>query len=36
MEMADAPRYVKGRRPAPVVESADGIKSILGNRVKKM
>lgn len=36
MEMADAPRYVRGRRPAPVMESADGIKSILGNRIKKV
>jgi len=30
LEMADAPRYVKGQRPAPVVESAKDIHKLLG------
>lgn len=32
MENVDAPRYVKGKRPAPVAESSDDIKNILKNR----
>lgn len=36
MEMADTPRYVRGRRPAPVVDSGEGLANLLGNRIKKM
>jgi len=32
MESADAPRYMKGSRPAPVAESSEDIKRILENR----
>lgn len=34
MESADAPHYVKGKRPVPVVESAKDAAKILGSRVK--
>jgi hypothetical protein len=36
MEAADAPRYVRGRRPAPVVGSADEVENILGNKVRRI
>ncbi len=32
MESVDAPRYVKGKRPAPIAESSEDIKRILENR----
>ena len=34
MEMADAPRYVTGKPPAPVAESAADINRILGKSKK--
>lgn len=32
MENADAPRYIRGKRPAPVANSSEDIKRILENR----
>ena len=34
LDSADAPRYVKGERPAPVVEDEEEIKNILGDKIK--
>jgi len=33
MEAADAPRYVKGKKPAPVIETREDLDRVLG-RVK--
>jgi len=32
LEMADEPRYVKGQRPAPVVDNADDLRKILQSK----
>lgn len=34
LDSADAPRYVKGKRPVPVVEDEEDIKNILGDKIK--
>ncbi|MDR1644222.1 MAG: hypothetical protein LBS05_00130 [Tannerellaceae bacterium] len=36
LESADAPHYVKGRRPPPVAESIDELESFLGNKAKRI
>jgi cytochrome c-type biogenesis protein CcmH/NrfF len=36
MEAADAAKYRRGRRRAPVVESAEDIEKILGKRIKRI
>jgi len=32
MEAADAPRYVKGKKPAPVIETKEDLDRVLGRR----
>lgn len=34
LDSADAPRYVKGKRPTPIVEDEEDIKNILGDKIK--
>jgi len=34
LESADAPRYVHGARPVPVLDNADDIRNALGARIK--
>ena len=36
LEGADAPRYVRGNPPVPVVDNTDDLQAILGGRAKKI
>ena len=36
LEGADAPRYVRGAPPAPVVDNSDDVQAVLGGRAKKI
>ncbi|WP_340112614.1 hypothetical protein [Maribellus mangrovi] len=35
MEAADAPRWVKGRKPAPVINSKEELEKVLGKSQKE-